>query len=94
MSFPGEAPADRWLARRYQEARQASLELISPLSEEDCAIQSMPDASPAKWHLAHTSWYFETLILESFLPNYSPFNESYRVLFNSYYNSIYYLYVY
>jgi ergothioneine biosynthesis protein EgtB len=59
-----------------------------PLSPEDCALQSMPDASPVKWHLAHTSWFFETFLLEAALPAYRHFDPHYRVLFNSYYQSI------
>src|SRR5207248_4655199 len=58
------------------------------LSDEDCAIQSMPDASPVKWHLAHTSWFFETFVLEPHLRGYRAFNPAFRVLFNSYYNAV------
>jgi len=76
------------LYQRFQAVRAATTELIEPLSPEDCALQSMADASPAKWHLAHTTWFFETLVLEPGLPGYKPFDPSYRVLFNSYYNSI------
>ena len=65
--------------------RQATLELAAPLSAEDCAIQSMPDASPVKWHLAHTTWFFETFVLAPHQPGYRPFDPFYRVLFNSYY---------
>ncbi len=68
--------------------RSASVSLTAPLSAEDCAGQSMPDASPAKWHLAHTTWFFETFILEKFEPDFAPFHESFRFLFNSYYNGI------
>jgi len=76
------------LADRYREVRAATLALAEPLSAEDCALQSMPDASPTKWHLAHTSWYFETFVLEAEVPGYAPFHPAYRVLFNSYYNSV------
>ena len=75
------------LAETYREVRAASEALCAPLSPEDCALQSMPDASPAKWHLAHTSWFFETLALED-LPGYAPFHPAFRVLFNSYYQSL------
>jgi ergothioneine biosynthesis protein EgtB len=74
------------LADRYRTIRAATEALAAPLSAEDCAIQSMEDASPVKWHLAHTSWFFETLILEG--PGYTPFEPAFRVLFNSYYNSL------
>jgi ergothioneine biosynthesis protein EgtB len=75
------------LADRYREVRAASELLCAPLSAEDCALQSMPDASPAKWHLAHTTWFFETLVLEE-LPGYVPFHPAFRMLFNSYYQSV------
>lgn len=76
------------LADRYRAVRAETLALAEPLSAEDCALQSMPDASPTKWHLAHTSWYFETFVLENAIPGYEPFDPAYRVLFNSYYNSV------
>jgi len=68
--------------------RARTLELTAPLSEEDCCVQSMPDASPVKWHLAHTTWFFETFILEQFESGFRPFHPDFRVLFNSYYNSV------
>jgi ergothioneine biosynthesis protein EgtB len=73
---------------RYRTVRIATEQLAAPLSAEDCAIQSMPDASPVKWHLAHTSWFFETFVLAPHLPGYRVFHPAFRVLFNSYYNSI------
>src|SRR6185295_10506288 len=76
------------LERRFAEIRAVSRELASPLSPEDAAIQSMPEASPAKWHLAHTTWFFETFILEARDANREPFHPAYRVLFNSYYNAV------
>lgn len=72
----------------YQTVRRATEALAAPLSEEDTVVQSMPDASPVKWHLAHTSWFFETFILEKEFAGYRPFHPSFRVLFNSYYNAI------
>ncbi|HKY01352.1 MAG TPA: SUMF1/EgtB/PvdO family nonheme iron enzyme, partial [Burkholderiales bacterium] len=76
------------LAKQYLSVRGATTALAAPLSEEDCAVQSMPDCSPAKWHLAHTTWFFETFVLEKQIPDYRPFDEQYRVLFNSYYQSV------
>ncbi len=62
--------------------------LTRPLSSEDCQIQSMPDCSPAKWHLAHTSWFFETFVLAANVPSWRPFDPSFNYLFNSYYNAV------
>jgi ergothioneine biosynthesis protein EgtB len=76
------------LQRDYNAVRQRSLRLAEPLSSEDCCAQSMPDASPLKWHLAHTTWFFETFILEPREDRFAPFNPAFRVLFNSYYNGI------
>ena len=76
------------LAARYAAVRRRSLALAEPLSDEDCGAQSMPDASPVKWHLAHTTWFFETFILERMEPDFAPFHPAFRVLFNSYYNGI------
>jgi ergothioneine biosynthesis protein EgtB len=76
------------MSERFRAVRAATERIAAPLSAEDCAIQSMPDASPVKWHLAHTTWFFETFILEPKLPGYRLFHPSFRVLFNSYYNSI------
>lgn len=75
-------------SQRYVSIREASLALAEPLSAEDCAIQSMPDASPVKWHLAHTTWFFETFLLGPHQPRYRLFHPAYRVLFNSYYNAV------
>jgi ergothioneine biosynthesis protein EgtB len=86
-SLPAEVVASG-LARRFQQVRARTLALIQPLSAEDCQLQSMPDASPAKWHLAHLTWFFETFILERFEPDFKPFDASFRVLFNSYYNGV------
>ena len=72
----------------YARVRAFSETLTAPLSPEDMTVQSMADASPAKWHLAHTSWFFETFILKTFDPSYRPFDAAYEYLFNSYYNGI------
>jgi ergothioneine biosynthesis protein EgtB len=74
--------------RGYDQVRQRSLRLAEPLSPEDCGAQSMPDASPVKWHLAHTTWFFETFILERREAGFAPFHPAFRVLFNSYYNGV------
>ena len=73
------------LAAQYAAVRRQSERLARPLSAEDCALQSMPDASPVKWHLAHTTRFFETFILEPSQPGYRVFHPQFRVLFNSYY---------
>jgi ergothioneine biosynthesis protein EgtB len=65
--------------------RGLSLAIAAPLSDADASLQPMPDASPAKWHLAHTTWFFETFLLRDHLPGYRLYDESYAYLFNSYY---------
>ena len=74
------------LLERYRSVRAFSVAMTDGLSPEDCMIQSMPDASPVKWHLAHLTWFFETFVLEAaHRDDYVPFDPSFRVLFNSYY---------
>ena len=68
--------------------RASSVTLAAGLSAEDCGAQSMPDASPVKWHLAHTTWFFETFVLAPFDPDFRHFNPAFRMLFNSYYNGV------
>ncbi|WP_041523415.1 ergothioneine biosynthesis protein EgtB [Gilvimarinus agarilyticus] len=82
------AATDPELQHCYSNVRQRTLELIKGFSVEDMMLQSMPDASPTKWHLAHTSWFFETFILKPHAVNYRVFNDSYEYLFNSYYDSV------
>jgi ergothioneine biosynthesis protein EgtB len=82
------APAASELSRGFAEIRAATRSLAAPLGAEDCAIQSMPDASPVKWHLAHTTWFFETFVLERESPGRTPFHPAFRMLFNSYYNAV------
>jgi hypothetical protein len=72
------------LARRFREVRATTEALVEPLSEADAQAQSMPDASPSKWHLAHTTWFFETFVLEAHEADFRPHHPAYRVLFNSY----------
>ena len=88
-AMPGIAlPRHDALALDFARLRAASLALVAPLSAEDCQLQSMPDASPAKWHLAHVTWFFETFLLERFEPRFEPFDARFRVLFNSYYQGV------
>ena len=72
---------------RFNEVRRATLALCAPLTPEDMMVQSCPEASPAKWHLAHTTWFFESFVLKEFLPGYRLFNADFSWLFNSYYES-------
>ncbi len=76
------------LALRYAQVRAHSLALAEPLSAEDQCVQSMPDASPTKWHLAHTSWFFEAVVLAPHVPDLRPFDRRFSHLFNSYYESL------
>jgi ergothioneine biosynthesis protein EgtB len=78
----------RELAARLAKTRALSLEIAEPLTAEDQAVQAHDDASPAKWHLAHTTWFFEELVLKAFLPGYRVFDERFAYLFNSYYESL------
>ena len=73
------------VAARFSAARRRTLELCAGLTAEDMMVQSCPEASPAKWHLAHTAWFFESFVLREFLPGYRPFNADFHWLFNSYY---------
>ncbi|MEZ5558573.1 MAG: ergothioneine biosynthesis protein EgtB [Pseudomonadales bacterium] len=79
----GTIPADR-----YASIRQATEKLCAGLATEDYGVQPMDDASPPKWHLAHTTWFFETFLLKPYLPGYRAVDGHYEYLFNSYYNSV------
>jgi len=81
-----DGPAE--LESRYSAVRRWTEQICEPLCIEDYVIQSMPEASPVKWHLAHTSWFFETFILVPYLPGYRRFHPEFGVLFNSYYNAV------
>src|SRR5437867_9676352 len=83
-----EATGREALARRYQAVRGVTEELCRPLATEDYVVQSMPDASPAKWHLAHTTWFFETFVVAPNVAGYRSFDPAFKVLFNSYYNGV------
>ena len=76
------------LLQRFEAVRARTLALAAPLSAEDQCVQSMPDASPTKWHLAHTSWFFETVVLQAFQLGYQVFDTKYLYLFNSYYEAL------
>jgi dimethylhistidine N-methyltransferase len=76
------------LAQRFSAVRKATMDLVAPLSAEDQQAQSMPDASPAKWHLAHTTWFWETFLLSPSLPGYTVFDPAFGYLFNSYYEAV------
>ena len=77
-----------WLVNKFQQVRRVSEWQCEPLLIEDYGLQAMPETSPAKWHLAHTSWFFETFLLKAHLQNYKPLNPQYEYLFNSYYNGV------
>jgi ergothioneine biosynthesis protein EgtB len=75
------------LLQRFRSARRRTMTICEPLTPEDMMVQSCPEASPAKWHLAHTAWFFESFILREFVPGYRVFNPDFTWLFNSYYQS-------
>ena len=84
-----DSPAEsRVLDLRYAQVRKQTNALCGPLAVEDYVVQSFPDASPAKWHLAHTTWFFENFLLQPFLPGYRPFHPRFGFLFNSYYETV------
>jgi len=76
------------LIRYYESVRSFTERMCEPMVNEDYVIQSMPDVSPTKWHLAHVTWFFETFVLGNNYPNYEPLNKQYNYLFNSYYNAV------
>lgn len=82
----GRHPSE--LHKRYARVRARTEALAAPLSPEDQQVQSMPDVSPSKWHLAHTTWFFETFLLIPFAPGYEPFDPAFDYLFNSYYETV------
>ncbi len=87
MSTTFPTGASTALAERFRAARRRTLDLVQPLSPEDMMVQSCQEASPAKWHLAHTAWFFESFLLREFQPGYQPFHSDFIWLFNSYYQT-------
>src|SRR5690242_5829185 len=75
-------------AEELVRVRSVTTALTAGLDPEDCGMQGMPDVSPPKWHLAHTTWFFETFVLEAHVASYAPFHPTYRELFNSYYEAV------
>ena len=88
MGNPGESAAAYGGLGSYSTVRAQSLALCRPLAPDDYGVQPILDASPPKWHLAHTTWFFETFLLRAFVPDYKPFHPAFEVLFNSYYEGI------
>jgi ergothioneine biosynthesis protein EgtB len=88
MAPTAALPAVTTLLSRYNAIRKATTRLCAPLSPEDLMVQSCPEASPVKWHLAHTTWFFETFVLREHVAAYKPFHPDFHWLFNSYYNSL------
>lgn len=89
MTSPAEnlAPQAGALAKHYRRVRATSLDLVRDLQPEDTVVQTMPDVSPTKWHLAHVTWFFECFVLRTYRPGYVAFDDAFHYLFNSYYNS-------
>jgi ergothioneine biosynthesis protein EgtB len=85
---PTGSPSRPSIGARYRAVRQLTEKLCQPLEVEDYQLQSMPDCSPPKWHLAHTTWFFETFVLSEYEPGFRPFHPQFCYLFNSYYHSI------
>jgi ergothioneine biosynthesis protein EgtB len=84
----GDSVSKSEMIQQYRRVRDFSHKLCETLEPEDYVLQTMPETSPTKWHLAHTSWFFETFILKQFLPKYRTLHPQYAFLFNSYYNAV------
>ena len=76
------------MVQAYSAVRKASEDFAAPLAIKDYMLQAMPSFSPAKWHLAHITWFFETFVLKPHLSGYKPIEERYEYLFSSYYNTV------
>ena len=87
-THPGTKPTESSLTERFRGVRQFTKRICEPLETEDYVIQSMPDVSPTRWHLAHTTWFFETFVLKPNVHSYQSANEAFEYLFNSYYNTV------
>ncbi len=85
MATQADFPPTSALTRRFRAVRALSEAIAAPLTDADATLQPMPDASPAKWHLAHTTWFFETFVLRDHVPGHRPWDENWAYLFNSYY---------
>ena len=79
-----ESVAASTVLSKYQATRSVTTSLAAPMSAEDQMVQSCPEASPMKWHQAHTTWFFETFVLRPLYPGYKPFRDDFRRIFNSY----------
>ena len=86
-SVPNPDGSAASLGERLFATRNLTLDLAAPLSDADATIQPFPDASPAKWHLAHTTWFFETFVLRDHVPGYAAYDDRFAYLFNSYYEA-------
>ena len=84
---PHQASRHDPLMARFRGVRELTTALVVPLSDADATVQSMDDASPAKWHLAHTTWFFETFVLRDHVPGYQLHDPRFPFLFNSYYEA-------
>ncbi len=88
MILQSSLPVATALLQRFRRTRAATMHFAAALTPEDMMVQSCPEASPVKWHIAHTSWFFETFVLGEFIPAYQPFHPDFRWLFNSYYKAL------
>ena len=88
LAVPAAADTTRRLLERFTRSRAVTHRLAQPLSREDMVVQTTTDVSPTKWHLAHTTWFYERFVLRRFVDSYEPFHPRYEYLFNSYYDTV------